>query len=638
VPEPTEPTARLRPRDIGCALAWGASSAFFLVLLASLFREEHIPTLVVPVLFGIAGLAVWRTGMALMLVAVLVPIATWTGRQWNGAVAWPETLVVACLAGYTARRAFTREPGHAGSLNFAIYSLIAVVIGSLAVRLLVLRATIGGEALGAHLWNALGAHYFTERGSVQLDAAMRLIEGTLLLHAGATTTRANPPLAPDLIRSVVFGAAAAGALNLWRIWVGALRLESPVMAFLGYLRTLRFNAHYGDVNAAGSYCMMTLLPALAAGWVGRRWLWAIASVPIATSLVLSGSRSAIVAGIAATLVVLYLARGYSSLRLSPRRARTTLIGAIVVAAACAGVLSLLAVRNATPALAALWIRVEFARTGIQMVRSAPAFGVGIGDYSMRSTEFASPQLLKIYPRENAHNNFLQVLSELGIVGLAVFVWVLGAAAAASARNLARDPRNPLRWAATAGALAFVISWLGGHPLLLDAPAFSFWLLLGTMAGWGSVAAAKPPRAVSPAAAASLLAVAVAISLPVRFGAELGRAELEHQGIGLSGWLDSAEGVRHRLAGVSSTVFVPASARVVTVPLRAAETNQQLVVELRLDDRLANVLRVPGDRWLTLRLPLPSSQGGTRYRRLDLEVRSPASTESPLLMIGKVTPM
>lgn len=634
----TEPTARLRPGDIGQALAWGAPSAFFLVLLGSLLGEDRIPTLVVPVLLGIAGLTAWRTGVALMLVAFLVPIATWIGRPWNGAVAWPETLVVACLAGYTARRAVTRESGQSGSLNFAIYSLIAVVLGSLAVRLLVLRATIGGEALWAHLSVALATHYFTERANVQLDAAMRLIEGALLLHAGATAGRVNPSFAPGLIRSLVLGAAAAGALNLWRIWIGALRLESPVAAFFRYLATLRFNTHYGDVNAAGSYCMMTLLPALAAFWVGRRWLWALAIVSIGTSLVLSGSRSAIVAGIAAALVALYLARGHSSLRLSPRRARTTLITALLVAAACAGVLSLLAVRNATPALAALWIRVEFARTGIQMFRSAPVFGVGVGDYSMRSTEFASPQLLKIYPRENAHNNFLQVLSELGIVGLAVFVWVLGAAGAASAGNLVRDPRNPLRWAATAGALAFVISWLGGHPLLLDAPAFSFWLLLGTVAGWGYVAAPKPPRAVSPAAAASLVVVAVAISLLPRSGVELGRAELEHQGIGLSGWLDSADGIRHRLAGVRSTVFVPASARVVTVPLRAAETSQEVVVELRLDDRLANALRVPGDRWVTLRLPLPPSQAATRYRRLDLEVRSPPSTESPLLMIGKVTPM
>jgi len=301
---------------------------------------------------------------------------------------------------------------------------------------------------------------------------------------------------------------------------------------------------------------------------------------------------------------------------------------------------LLAARNASPASGSVWIRVEFARASLRMLGSAPLFGVGIGQYPGRAGAFTSAALLKAYPpaeHENAHNNFLQVLSELGAVGFAAFISILGATTRMASRHLVGDSDNRLRWAATAGAAAFVLSWLGGHPLLVDAPAFSFWILAGTIAGWGEIAVPEVRRVSSHAIPMTILAIALLASLPFRVRAEFSRAELEHQGIGLSGWEQADDGVRHRLARATSSVFVPSTAAVVIVPLRAVDTNQELLVELRLDNRLADVVRVPGDRWLMLHLPLPRVQREARYLRLDLTVRSALADESPRLRIGKVTP-
>jgi hypothetical protein len=627
-----------RPAGSIRVLLWMLASALFVLLLTSLFRTDTIAAAPLVVVTGLAAVSAWRPDSGLLLVAGLVPIAGWIGRRWDGSLAWPEAVAVAFLAGYTLNRA-VRRPSIGRSLpTIAIYSLIAIVVASLAVHVLVLKQTIGSEALRALAGDVLAGEYFRGAGGPELDAAMRLIEGLLLLHAALTLASVRGRFAPLAVRTIVIAAGAAGALNLWRIWLGALQLESPVRGFVSYLATLRYNAHYGDLNAAGSYFMMTLLPALMLAW-GREWRrWTPAVIFIGLSLILSGSRTAIVAGVVAALGAWYLARRQSA----ARGARTTAANAAVVAVltiACLGAGVLLAARNASPASGSVWIRVEFARASLRMLGTAPLFGVGIGQYPGRAGEFTSAALVTVYPpaaHENAHNNFLQLLSELGIIGLGAFLWLIGASATAVAARLGHDPHDGLRWSAVAGAASFVVSWLGGHPLLVDAPAFSFWILLGALTGWGEIDAPPARRTSVTIISTAVLVIVLLVSLPFRVQAEFGRTELDHQGIGLSLWQDADDGVRYRLAGGTSTVFVPASARVITVPLRAA-ADQELTVELRLDNRLADVVRVPGGRWLMLRVPMPDDDSA-RYRALAFRVRGAgADRESPLLMIGKVTP-
>jgi O-antigen ligase len=524
--------------------------------------------------------------------------------------------------------------------TLAIYALIAIVVASLAVHVLVLRQTIGADGLRRLAGDLFAGEYFLGTGGAELDAAMRLIEGLLLFHAASTLVSIRSWRGPLLIRTTVIGAATAGALNLWRIWLGALQLESPVAAFFGYLRTLRYNTHYTDLNAAGSYYMMALLPALMLAWRRDWWRWAPAALLILVSLILSGSRTAIAAGIVAALGAWYLAQRRRGSQLRPQMTAARIAVVVALAVVCLGAGLLLAVRNDTSAVSAVRIRLEFARASVRMLRSAPLFGVGIGQYPSRAGEFTSPELVLAYPpsvHENAHNNFLQVLAELGIVGFAVFIWILAGATARIIGQPARDTHDRLFWCATAGAGAFVLSWLGGHPLLLDPPAFSFWILLGALAGWGGIGGQHSRRTSTTAIPMAVLGVALLISLPLRVRAEFGRTELDHQGIGLSLWQDANDGIRYRLAGAVSTVFVPAAARVITVPLRAVNPHQAVSVELRLDSRLADVVRVPGDRWLMLRLPMPP-QPDTRYRALGFRVRvDDDESASSLLMIGKVTP-
>jgi hypothetical protein len=310
----------------------------------------------------------------------------------------------------------------------------------------------------------------------------------------------------------------------------------------------------------------------------------------------------------------------------------------VLIASAAGILYLSARKNVAPSTA-LKIRAEFARTTLRMVEAHPGFGIGIGRYQERSGSYSAPVLIQTFRlrNENAHNNFLQVLGELGLTGFAAFLAVLGYAGVRSARLVGRAA-DPLERGVVSGLLAFVLTWLAGHPLLIDEPALLFWLLLGTAAGWGQAAATHSPAGLRRASvAAVLICGAVGLSIPVRTTRWLADADLEHRGIGLSVWHHGEDGVRYRLAGAQSTVFVPADARVVTFAVRGISPEVELEVALRFDGRRADVIRVPGDRWHEVQLVLPSDRDAPRFRRLELRVEGEWPDHGPLLMVGRIEP-
>jgi O-antigen ligase len=624
-------------RNWGTRTGAAVAACAFLTLLASLARVDQVPPLVPAGLLALAILAAARPEQALIALAAGVPVASWLGRQWNPSVAWPEALVVAFCAGYCARAAVA-PPRKPDPLDPPVFLAAAVVVASLASQIAIDSWRFGGASTRAELVRVIASGYFLNAASSDpIDAAMRLIESLVLLRAAASIAQRTPGFAVRLTGWAVASAALAAALNLLRLWEGAARLEAPVPAFIRYFMTERLNVHYGDVNAAGSYFVLTLFAALALALApkGRRW-WLPAAL-IATSVWITSSRMAMMVAVLAML----LPAGAQAMRIRRGRLRTTIIagaalGLAIVAGAAANWLPERG--NQQSALAATQVRLELARTSLHMTAASPWFGVGIGRYYSRSGEFSSAELLRLFPpaiHENAHNNFLQILAELGIVGWAAVLWLLWTAARQIARLLAADARDPLRWLLATGLLAFVLSWLGGHPLLIDEPAFTFWLLLGAASGWGASLSSGPPARPS-AWTAGLLVLLIAASAPVRVVHQRADFDLEHRGVGLSPWQPEVEGIRYRLAASPSSVFVPSDARVLVVPLRSVSTAPEVQVEIRLDGRPADVVNIASNRWHQLRIQMPQDREAPRFRRLEFRT-TPSSEATPVLMIGKVEP-
>ena len=424
----------------------------------------------------------------------------------------------------------------------------------------------------------------------------------------------------------VVGACGAAVLNLTRLASGALRSETPFAAALQLARSVRISLPYADVNAAGSYFLLALFTAwgLAAADRRARGGWTIALLVLGAALWISGSRAALVACLVTAIAVSAL-RAITARRYWTLGAVTT--GAVVLFAIFP--YPLIDPRS----LDAIAIRAEMSRAAFRMFSTEPLLGIGVGQFFERSGEFIrDPAVHAMYARENAHNNFLQILAETGLVGFTAFLWLLVDAGRAIARALRNGaPEKALPAGAVAGLCAFLATCLAGHPLLLTEVSLAFWGVLGA-----SVAAAPPVDAKSMLPSRSLAAAALivlAIGLPFRLGRATNAIDLEHVGFGVTRWNFDRDGVRYRQMSSRATLFVPSDATAIELPYRLQWGRDPVTLQLDFRGRISDRLVVSDHEWRTYRLLVPEGANKRRYLPLGLTV---LQGEPAAVLLGKIS--
>ncbi len=560
---------------------------------------------------ALALFAALRPFQAVLLLGALCPLAGIIFvliSAHGGGLRFAEALALACIAGWSARRAVQGRPLRVSPwLRWTVMTLIAAALASSVVYGAVMLAEDPSIAGTGILPTFIVRSYLVDLTPVSF--AMLFAESLVLLLVVADTCAVDGRRRDVLLRMMVIGAAAAALMNVNRIVEVAIRQEDSWTAFPTYLATLRVNVHYGDLNAAGSYFSMMLL--VAAGLAGRLRIAAMGSVLlIGTALWITGSRTAM--GAALGMAVL---TGLMTLRGRGFRRNASVIAALVLLAGIS-----LAVWSWSPqrtnSAAARWslsTRIELARAALDMAAAHPFFGIGLGRFYVLSHEYVGEMLeAQGKQSENAHNYFLQVLAELGVPGLLLFLSVVAVGLLAGVRGA--GPPGP-SWGLTAGLCAFLLTCLAGHSLLVPAAAYPFWIALGVAASLGGVSGESwRVRLLG----IGLVAVFVC-SIPFRTVAAVRNADVENTSVGFSLWQRGPDGSRFRWAGGCATFFVPSSARAVRIPLRHGSTGpNDLEVRMFLDGREADRVRLSkAGGWRILRLVLVQRKHGP-FARIDLE--------------------
>ncbi|MBW8714218.1 MAG: O-antigen ligase family protein, partial [Acidobacteria bacterium] len=168
----------------------------------------------------------------------------------------------------------------------------------------------------------------------------------------------------------------------------------------------------------------------------RRMVWLVASASLLVGLYLTGSRSVIGAAACGLVVLVFICFG--------RPKASTFRGAIAISMIAVvlmfGGFGWIVGHDVAgkTARASLEVRRELVRAGLHVIATRPVFGVGINRFYLVAEGFSSPELKTAWVgRKNPHNDFLRFAGELGLVGLAVFLWIVIFAAARIWRALRR---------------------------------------------------------------------------------------------------------------------------------------------------------------------------------------------------------
>jgi len=561
----------------------------------------------------------WSPYAGFLAAVALAPLGQLIGAFITaGVFRTAEAIVLAFAAAWLLRPLADREgPRVAGAAAAWLFALaLAVSVAAQAARL----AQVTGER--GRLLELLYVAYYLVPDRFGLVESARLVEGIATAAAAVILLRQRPRLAVTLPAVIVGSAAiAAGASVL--LWYGIA--PDPVLkrhALLGD----RVSAHVADVNAAGSYFALAagVAGGMAARARGRRRLpWAAGAVAVLAGLWLSGSRSAFAAaGLVGTAVAVWL----GTTRRAAARWRRAVIGPIAAAAVVGGLAAAWSASDSARRSAAF--RAEFTAASLRMIRARPWFGVGAGQYRRASALFLGPPAAWAYGTENAHDYYLQIAAETGLVGFGLFVLWVGAGVARIGRALRAAPADGRLMGLAAGLGAFLATMAAGHPLLIDEVAAPFWATFGLAVGLaGSTLLARlpqragavsrgPARRVPWAVAAFLIASAGAPSrwkdLPVPQGPELD---------GFFAWETAEDGARFRWTGEYASLFVPPDVRRIEIPVRVppgARNLPPISVEARIDERLRDRMAV-GDQWSIVAVDLPDAPPPAQWKRVNLHV-------------------
>ena len=617
--------------------------ALLLVPAGSVVTSPIVPLPLRVLLAGLWLTALLRPHVALVALTLLAPFGSALIAAFDAApIQYVEALVLATLSGVLIAVAREDRPAPAPSPSLAQPAAIfsGVVFCSLAVVLAVSQVGIGMRWLFfSNVGTFIARDYLVGAPGqwIGIAAAAQLLEGVLLLLLIVRLSAGQVTRPLRIFQATAVAAAAAALLSLGQLTRLLVILAVSLPDLITRVLISRVSVHVADLNAAGSYYAMAAFVALALVFHDRQRrgtgrVWMAMTTFIVMAMWLTGSRTAAVASAGVFACTALSGPGRAAWRQRP----VWLIVVVSVLAFVAGAMIL----GFDPRAAVVGrglgrtfeSRSAFIITGVRMIASAPIFGVGIGRYYEMSGQFMPQSIYWFFFHENAHNNFLQIGGELGLAGLAAFLWLLVAIVLRVSKGLHAFAEDRLLTGALAGLAAFVTTWLIGHPLLSPEVAVPFWIVAAAAVaradGDRLTVAQDFSRAAFPArlvTAAALLALAV--SIPLRARAASAALKLSEQTFGFYGW-EGDPGGRMRWTSPSAAFFVPPHTTEIEIPMRASFSERRArptIVSIAIDGHVFHRIDVTNGDVFTVHVRLPTpSVPATQPRRVDIITNPPWS--------------
>jgi putative inorganic carbon (hco3(-)) transporter len=451
----------------------------------------------------LAGLAAFGAGMALFLPLLAPPLerATWAGAAVAGLAVSTSLAVL-----------FRRWPWAVAALALlAVPARIPVTVGDTSAKLLLpLYAVIAGAAVALAwslwhdephpprelgplswpaallaVWFAVSALWVDDVGAAAVTLFFFILPFTLLALVIARLPWRDRA-AGRLYGLLMAMALLFAGIGIWQ-WVAEdVFWNEKVIASNAFRSFHRVNSVFWDPSMYGRFLVVAILGSLVLVLLGRRrWDVAIGVTTLAlwVGLLFSFSQSSFLA----LLVGLTLAAAL----VWRRRAVVAAVALCAAVAVSVGVASPGRLDRATSG------RFDLVVTGIEIAAEHPLLGVGVGGFQQAYDERAGPA--DSSSLDASHTTPVTVVAETGLVGLALFAWLVAAAFAGVFRPGTASGRVADSARLVAGVcLAAVFTHSLFYNAFFEDPLTWELLALGVLATRAS-AASEPPagKAVGP---------------------------------------------------------------------------------------------------------------------------------------------
>ena len=123
-------------------------------------------------------------------------------------------------------------------------------------------------------------------------------------------------------------------------------------------------------------------------------------------------------------------------------------------------------------------RFLFWKSAVKIIKDFPITGVGLGNFGLMHHQYKSPQAIEAY---FAHNSYLQVGAEMGVLGLLAWIWILIKSFKAGLNKLkVLRGKNYLIIALISASTAFLAHNFIDFDFFVPEVAFHWWAILGLL--------------------------------------------------------------------------------------------------------------------------------------------------------------
>lgn len=262
-----------------------------------------------------------------------------------------------------------------------------------------------------------------------------------------------------IIRTVILSGFIISLLAIYQFifgfqhildYITKQRISDPFV--LDYISRKRAFLPFVTPNILAGYLIMAIPLTL----VNKKELWLTA--PLFTALLLTKSLGALLSLCSALGIYFYLQGRFK------RRNILLLLGILVITGLVFITRSVNQKQHLQPVFSTL-MRLNYWKEALRIIKTAPLTGIGIGNFNLPHSRYA-------------HNSYLQIWAEMGILGIISIFWLTVAIFKTAIKNIEIYPDKKLAAGLIAANGAFLIHNLIDFSFFLPEISFIWWVILG----------------------------------------------------------------------------------------------------------------------------------------------------------------